>query len=161
MDIRSQAASQLFLSGGNDELCSTSVAHVCVHNSGERQVTLGFAGADVFLLHHQGCHGGCCAPQSSLDLLPESWQHLPGIYPASWTLSKMTLPKFLGCVRKWMHEATARFPRQGTKPFSLPLPAELAPQAAARWQLCPPRGWLRVRGVQSGPAAGRSADLSG
>lgn len=76
----------------------------------------------------------------------------------------MTLPKFMGSLCKRGHEAAAKFLQQGMKPFALTLRSELACPAslcAANQQLCPPRGWLRFRGVQSGPAVGRSADPSG
>lgn len=65
---------------------------VCLHGSGERQTPLGSAGADIFLLRPVSVMlWGMLCPQTSPDPLPESWQQLPGIYPTSWTLSKIVL----------------------------------------------------------------------
>lgn len=65
---------------------------VCLRGSGERQTPLGSAGADIFLLQPVPVMPwGMLCPQTSPDPLHKSWKQLPGIYPASWTLSKIAL----------------------------------------------------------------------
>lgn len=118
----------------------------CLHSSGERQMPLGSAGADILLLQSISVMPWwMLCPQTNPDILPKSWHQHLGIYSASWTLPSVWL---LGSLCRGAHEPAcmnlqANSQGRAQPPFPFPCrscqsshPAPCPPGTACLSEVC-------------------------